>query len=48
MNVGRETRLLLRRLSPLELVLLFTGEWQAEEWEAGRNGAQESTRVNMR
>ena len=44
MDGGTGTRLILRRLSPLELVPLFTGGWHAEEREAGRNGAQESTR----
>ena len=35
------TRLLSRRLSLLELVLLVTGVWRAEERETGNKGMQE-------
>ena len=41
MDVGTGTPLLLRRLSPLGLVPLFTRVWRAEEREVGRNGVQE-------
>ena len=35
-------------ITPLELVLLFTGGWCADGREAGRNGSQELTRENQR
>ena len=35
------TRLLSRRLSLLELVLLVTGVWRAEEREMGNKGMQD-------
>ena len=44
MRGGKGKRLILRQLSPLELVMLFTRMWWSEEQEAGQNGAQEPTR----
>ena len=44
MDRGTGMHLLLNQLPPLEWVTLFTGEWCAEEREAGRNSVQELTR----
>ena len=43
MEGGMVTRLILRPLSPLELVPLIVGGQHSEEQEARRNGSQELT-----